>query len=515
LDEHADSGRRFLSDKAIILYLALATALFHLIFHRGYGYFRDELYFMACGEHLDWGYVDHPPMVAVVAWLWRKLLGDSLFAIHFFPALAGGLLVWLTGAIARALGGGRYAQVLSAVAVMAAPMYVGTHSYLSTDCFQPVFWMACVYVAILIFNRGNTKLWLLFGLLAGLGLQSKHAMLFFGFAFFVGLFLTAQRRAYAQKWIWLGGLTALLVFLPNLIWEYRHDWATYELLSNIQRSNKNLVLSPVSFFVTQALFLDPLSFPIWLTGLAWLFFSRHGKPYRVLGWTYAIALVLFVALKAKAYYLAPAYPMLFAAGAVAIERWTHTRAAWLRPAYVVLLLVGGAAILPFAKPILPVEKFIAYREALHLAPEKTETMELDKLPQQYVDMFGWPEMAATVAGVYNRLPPEDKAECAIFGQNYGEAAAIDFFGQQYGLPKALSGHQSYYLWGPRNYTGECVIVIGDRREVLESVFEHVEQVGATYARYAIPYENNRPVWLCRGFKLGSIQQFWPRVKKWI
>jgi hypothetical protein len=514
LDEQPAPRSPFLSNRAIIAYLAFGTAFLHLIFHRGYGYFRDELYFIACAEHLDWGYVDQPPLVAVVAWLSRRLLGDSLFALRFVPALAGGLLVWLTGAITRALGGRRYAQVLACVAVIAAPIYVGTFSFLSTDFFQPISWMACAFVAILIFKGGDGRLWLLFGLLAGLGLEAKHAMLFFGLAFFLGLLLTSQRKVFLQKWIWLGGLVALLVFLPNLLWEYRHGWPTYELLSNIKHSNKNAVLSPVKFFLDQILLLEPLAFPLWLTGLAWFFFSRNARPFRVLGWTYVIMLVLFVVLAGKVYYLSPAYPLLLAAGAVMIEVWAEPRGAWLKPAYVVLLLAGGAVLAPFAKPILPVETFIAYEEALHITPPRTETHRLGKLPQQYADMFGWPEMAATVAGVYNKLSPEDKSRCAIFGQNYGQAGAIDFFGRKYGLPKALSGHQNYFLWGPRNYTGECVIVLDDRREILEKLFDHVEQVAVVHHDYAIPYENDRPVHLCRGLH-GSLQELWPKLKVWI
>jgi hypothetical protein len=247
----------------------------------------------------------------------------------------------------------------------------------------------------------------------------------------------------------------------------------------------------------------------------WLLFSGEGKRWRVLGLTYVILFVLFVGFKAKDYYLGPAYPMLFAAGAVALERWTASRRRWLRPAFALLLIVGGALLAPFGKPLLPIEKFIAYQEALGAKPHSTENVGENKLPQQYADSFGWQEMAAAVGGVYNALTAQDRPNCAIFGQNYGEAGAIDVLGRAYGLPPALSGHQNYFLWGPRGYTGECMIVIGDNRETLESIFESVELAARTHHKYAISYENDLPIWLCRRMKQGTLAEFWPRVKKWI
>jgi hypothetical protein len=486
-----------------------------LLTYRGYGWFRDELYFNVCGHHLDWGYVDQPPGVAVLAWLGRHLFGDGLFAMRAFPAMLFGVLVWLTGAITRGLGGRFFAQGLACVSVITAPLYLGTFSYLSTDVLGPVSWMACAYVVIRILNGGSPKGWLLFGALAGLGLEYKHAMLFLGFGLFCALILVPQRRAFAEKWIWLGGLVAVVLFLPNVIWEWRHDWATYVLLQNVAHSNKNIVLGPVDYFLRQVLLMEPFSALLWIAGLVWLLFVGAGQRWRVLGLTYVIIFVLFVALKAKDYYLGPAYPMLFAAGAVALERWTASRRRWLRSAYVVLLIAGGVVLAPFGKPLLPVDMFIGYMEALGAKPQSTEHVGVNRLPQQYADSFGWQEMAATVAGVYHSLPPEDRRSCAIFGQNYGEAGAIDVFGRAYGLPPALSGHQNYFLWGPRGYTGECMIVIGDNRETLEGIFEGVELGARTHSDFAISYENDQPIWICRRLKRGTLQDLWPLVKRWI
>lgn len=504
------------SDIAIISYFALFKLLLHFVFNGGYGYFRDEIYYAACGEHLDWGFVDHAPMIAFVARMTRELFGDSLFALRFFPAVAGAVKVLLAGLITRELGGRRFAQALACLAVIIAPIYLGIDNFLSMNAFEPVFWMGCAYVVILILNGGSEKLWLLFGLSAGLGLMNKHSMLFFGFGLFAGLLLTRTRRLMLGKWFWLGGFVAVVVFLPNVIWEIKHQWPTLELLRNVADSNKNVVLSPLGFLGQQALIMHPLVVPICLAGLYFFFFTGEGGKHRALGIAYLVTLIEFIVFKGKHYYLAPIYPMLLAPGAIFIDRFAEARRLrWLKPAVVSTLIVGGLITVPFVLPVLPVETYRKYAAVLPLTEgAKTENHRQGKLQQQYADMFGWENQAATVARVYSTLSPEEQSKCAIFGQNYGEAAAIDFFGPRYGLPKAISGHQSYFLWGPRDYTGEVMIVIGDNRKTLEGLFERVEQGETIHCEYCMPYEDDLPVWLCRGLKT-PIAELWPKVKKWI
>jgi hypothetical protein len=507
-------SRFFQSGTFLVICLALVKLLIHFVANGRYGCFRDELYYLACAEHLDWGYVDQPPLVALIVWLSRALLGDSLFAIRFFPAVAGAVKVVLAGLMARELGGGRFAQVLAALAVLIAPVYLGTDNFLSMNAFEPVFWMGCAYVLIRTIKTGNQRLWLWFGLLAGLGLENKHSTAFFGFGVFVGLLLTAQRRFFRQKWIWLGGLVALAIFLPNLVWQVRHDWATLELLNNVKNSTKNVTLSPVQFFAQQILMMHPLNFLIWLVGLGFYFFARTGKAFRVLGWTYLVMFIAFVALKGKVYYLAPAYPMLLAAGALVVENWIQRSGqTWLKAAVVSLLILGGAATAPYGLPVLPVETFLRYQNAMGLKSPRTETSHTAELPQLYADQFGWEEMTVAVARVYHSLSPEEQAKTAIFGNNYGEAGAIDFFGTKYGLPKAISAHQNYFFWGPREYTGEIVIVLGGARRNLEQRFEHVEKAAVLFHPYAMPFENG-PVYLCRGLK-EPLKELWPKLKYWL
>jgi len=383
------------------------------------------------------------------------------------------------------------------------------------NAFEPVFWMGCALIGIKIIKGGNPKLWLLFGLLAGIGLENKHSMLFFGFAFFVGLLLTPGRRQLREPWIWLGGAIAFLIFLPNLLWEIHRHFPTIELLRNVQRSGRNVSLSWISFILQQGLLLHPLAAPLWLAGLWYYFRDPEGKRFRVLGWTFVIILLCLLVLNGRVYYLAPAYPMLFAAGAIVFQNWAERHSwNWLKPAYAAVLLATGALLAPIAYfPILTPEQYIAYVRVTHLLTPEIETHKLGPLPQLYADQFGWKEMAQVVADAYYRLPAGERKDCAIFSQNYGQAGAIDFFGAKMGLPNAVSGHQNYFYWGPRGYTGECMIVMDDRQERLSRLFESVEKVGTVYHPYSMPYEHF-DVFLCRRPRFGTLQEVWPTLRRW-
>jgi hypothetical protein len=305
-----------------------------------------------------------------------------------------------------------------------------------------------------------------------------------------------------------------VIFLPYLLWQFHYDWPMLELLRRGQLY-KNYPLSPLQFLWGQILEVHPFNLPIWLAGLYFYLVSKPGKPYRLLGWTYVAILIVFFILKAKTYYLAPAYPMLLAAGAFAIETFIQERQwNWLKPATVSVLVSGGIATAPFAMPVLPVETYIRYQDFLGIQAPQTERHKFGKLPQGYADMFGWENMVATVARVYNSLSPEERAKCAIFTSNYGEAGAIDFFGKKYGLPKAISGHNNYWLWGPGNYTGEIVITVGPRLEDVKKTFDQVELGATVVSEYAMPYESDLPVYICRKPKM-PLKEVWPRVKNYI
>ncbi|MBA3786651.1 MAG: glycosyltransferase family 39 protein, partial [Acidobacteria bacterium] len=365
-DEPNNVARMFRNPVAWVIFFALTKLVLHFSFNGGYGYFRDELYYIACGEHLAFGYPDHAPLIAFVTKLTRALFGDSLFALRFFPALAGAAKVFLTGLLVIEFGGKRFAVALACIGVLVAPAYLGIDNFLSMNAFEPVFWTLCAYFAILAIKRRDARFWLWFGVVAGIGLMNKHSMLIFGLATVVGLLLTSERRAFLDKWIWIGGAAALLIFLPNLIWQAQNDWATIELLRNVQATDKNIVLAPHEFVWQQIFMLLPPTALVWLGGIWFFLFDKSGRRFRFLGIAYLVALALMILLKAKTYYLLPIYPYLFAGGAVLLES-LRTRNFALRVvkfAYPVVLLIFGLITLPLALPVLSVENFLRYQATL-------------------------------------------------------------------------------------------------------------------------------------------------------
>ncbi len=511
----SESPKKGLAITATVLVLCITAGKFlvHLYAGRHYGFFVDELYFLACSRHLAWGYVDQPPLTAAITWLVRALLGDSLPALRFLPAVAGAAEVGLTALIARELGGKRFAQGLAALAALVAPAFLAGDSLLTMNAFEPLFWMGCAYMFIRIVKTGDPKLWVWFGILSGIGLENKYSMLIFGAGIVVGLLLTPERRSLARPWIWIGGAIAFLIFLPNLLWNIQHHFPFLEIQANVRRSGRDVPLGAVAFFAQEILTMLPLTLPIWLAGLWFFFFSKPGKPFRALGWAWGFTAVVIVTLSPRIYYLFPAFPLLFAAGSVLWEAWLdRPRQHWLKLAYPALMLVMGVIFSPLAIPVLPPQSYIRYTQVLHLQPPRIETHRLGPLPQLYADQFGWEEMTATVARVYNSLPPEVRTRTAIFGQNYGQAGAIDLFGPKFGLPPAISGHLNYFLWGPRNYTGESMIVMHGSQEDLEQRFASVQKVASVYHPYSMPYEHF-DVFYCRGLRQ-PLKEIWPQVKNW-
>ena len=488
---------------AVVLAFYLATA-------RGYGIFRDELYYLACSEHLGLGYVDQPPLIAWITWAVRHTFGTSLLALRALPAAAAATTVLTAAWIARSLGGGRFAQPLAALCVAVAPVYLSLFTFLSMNAFDVLLWTLALAVLIRVLDDGRPALWIAFGAVVGIGLENKLSMLFLGFGVVVGLLLTPARRHLRTPWPWLGGLTAAVLFLPHVMWQVSHGWPTLQFIRNAT-TNKNLPLSPLEFLTSQVIGLNPAAAIVWIAGLGSLLVAAWARRWRALAWAYLAILAVMVLQRAKPYYLSPIYPVLFAAGAVALERASAERRRWLRPAVAVAVVLVGAAVAPLAKPLLPEDALVAYARALHQGPSTDEHHKLGRLGQFFADMHGWSELARSVARVVDALPPADRARVCIFGQNYGEAGAIDHFGPALGLPRAISGHNSYWLWGPRGCDGAVVVVIGGEREGLDRVFTSVEAAGVHMAADVMPYEDDLTIWVCRDPQV-PIEQLWPQVR---
>jgi hypothetical protein len=500
---------RFSTPELVVGGLAMAKLLFHIATAGRYGIFRDELYYLACGEHLDWGYVDQPPMIALAAWIARHLFGDWLVGLRLIPALAGGATVWFAGKLAREFGGGAFAQILAALAVICVPIYLILHHWLTMNAFEPLIWMACIWCIVRAINRDELRYWIWFGVFAGLGLETKYTIAFFCFAVVIALLLTRERRFLITPQFWIGTAIAFLIFLPNLIWLARHNWPFLELMHNIRQTHRDVVRGPIAFMLDQAQIMNPILFPLWLGGLIWLLIGRR---FRCLGIVYVALVATFILLRGKNYYLSAIYPALFAAGAVAFERITNVRFKWSRVVYPLVLVVSIVILAPTVSPLLSVEGAIAYQKKLGFEPPKAENQRTGPLPQYFADEFGWRGMAEETARVYNSLSTDERARTAIFANDYGEAGAIDFFGPHLGLPKAISNHQSYWLWGPRNYDGRVVIVLGSDGTGDREHFQSVEPVG----RVEHPYsrrDEHFDIFLCRGFN-GDLRQFWAQAKNY-
>jgi hypothetical protein len=505
---------RQLPASPILICLAGMALLLHFAGSGRYGFFRDELYYIACGDHLAWGYIDQPPLIALVARL-SGLLGNSLSDYRFFPALAGACLILVAGWMTRELGGGRFAQILAGITTLLAPVHLAFGSFLSMNAFEPLFWMGCAYILIRILKGGDERLWLAFGAVAGVGVLNKHTMLLFASALVMGLLLTLERRYLQSKWFWLGVLVAFAIFLPNLIWEAQNNWPQIQVVRNAQNL-KNTAIGSLRFLGEQILFLNPVAFPVVVAGLAWLLLSKQGKSFRCLGFAFFVVMAVVLILKGKTYYPLPVYPMVIAAGAVGLETlmW-NPRYRRLAMAYVAMVVVTGALMLPYGVPVLPVESLLAYQDVIPLA--RIVKMERDSdadLDQLYADMFGWENIAATVGTVYRGLPASDRARCAILAGNYGEAGAIDLLGPRYGLPKAISGHNNYYLWGTRGFTGEVVILFGEHAELIKTMFSEVEQVATISNPHAVTAERYLPVYVCRKPR-APLTALWPSLKFYI
>ena len=499
---------------ALVYVTALTLVALQLATGWRYGLFRDELYYLACASHLDWGYVDHPPLsIGVLAGV-RALLGDSLLALRIVPALLFGSLVWLAARLAREMGGERFAQTLAALAVAIAPQYLAISGFYSMNAFDLVFWALAALLVARLARTGDVRLWRLLGVVIGLGLLNKISMLLFAFGLAVAVLLTPLRRHLARRELWEGVALALLLSSPYVLWQLRHEWATVEFTRNAARY-KNVALTPLGLAAAEARDAHPLNGLLALLGCAWLLFGSAGRRFRALAIVFVTTFVVLAVQHSKPYYLGPALSILLAAGAIVMERVTEAQARrWVRVAVLLVMVKGGALTTPLAIPVLPVESLIAYQRALGIRPTASENNRLGPLDQHFADRFGWRELAIEVARIYAALPTEERDRARIVTKNYGEAGAIDYYGRSYGLPAAVSPHNNYYLWGPGPDSPSVFIMVGWSAKDLATAFSQVEVAGRIESPYAMPFETRWPIHVCRGAKL-PLDEAWRRGKLFI
>ncbi len=510
----SDSSRsRFTRSAALVVYVALVRVAFYLVAAPHYGYFRDELYYLSCGEHPAWGYMDQPPLIAWLAWLLQHTIGTSLYALRLLPMLADVGTIVLAGMLAGKLGGRRWAAFLAALAVLVTPIALAFSHLFTMNAFDPLLWILLAWLIVQLIQTGNQKLWLCIGALAGVTLLNKYGVLFLVAGLLVGIVASPLRQSLARPWFWAGIALATLIALPNFLWQMHWNFPFVQLVRSVRLNGRDVMLPTLPYLGQQAQMIGYL--PSLLVVLAvWFLFSSRGRRYAILGCGFLSVLGLMVLLKGKFYYVAPVYPIAFAAGAVCFEQLTGSGwLRWFRPVYALALAVVGALLAPLALPLLPVESYIAYTKKLGIQQPKFENQRESKLPQIYADMVGWEERVKIVAAYFHTLSPEEQRVTAIGAPNYGQAGAIDLFGQKYGLPKSISASNNFWIWGPRDYTGQSIILLDeDSPEKYASHCQSLQEIAHLQDPYSRPDENF-PIYHCRGLT-PSPQALWPQLKPW-
>lgn len=492
--------------------VALLQFALHVTTSGNYGIFRDEYYYLACAARPAWGYVDQPSLSIWILAVWKAVFGDSVHSLRILPALCGAGLTLLVGALAARLGGGRWAQIMAAVAAGAGAAGLVLCGFYSMNAFDVLIWSGAYFLLAGIVRRGDGGRWPLLGFLLGIGLLNKIGLLAFGLALVLALGVTPQRRHFLDHRLWIAGVIAALGLAPYLLWNAAHGWPTLEFISNAQRF-KISDLSPAAFLTEVALEANPATLPLWLGGICWLLAGPFSRAYRVLGLVFLFTLGIMMLQKSKPYYLAASFPVLIAAGAVAWEGWTVRKGGrWIRGSLAAVLGAGTLLFLPIGLPLLSLEDSLAYQKSLGIVPRTGEDTPGDQAPQYFSDRFGWEELAGTVARVLGELSPAERADCLIIARNYGQAGALEYWTGRYDLPEVYSGHNNYWMWGPPERMPGIVVAVGLAPADLEGAFETVETVAESIEPRA--RESRITVLVCRG-PLVDAGIAWSRLKLFI
>lgn len=486
----------------LLLTLALARLALHSLTNSQYGFHRDELGMLDDARYLDWGYVSYPPFTPFIARVALVLFGPSLVGLRFFSALAQSIAMVATGLMTRELGGRCWAQVIAALAAAVAPMSVCMGTMFQYVAFDYLWWVLAAWFVIRLLRSDNPRWWLAIGAVLGLGMMTKYTMIFFIAGIVAGVLLTPARRYLKSPWLWAGAALSIVIFLPNVIWQMQHHFISLAFLNHIHA--RDVEIGRTDGYFLQQLFVSANLFtlPLWLAGLYFYFFSSPGAAgrYRTLGWMFVVPLLLFFLAKGRFYYMAPAYPMLFAAGATLWESWLESRSLTMRRGGRIAtwgaLTAGAVFSAVTMMPIAPI----------HSAGWRLTS----KLHDNFTEQIGWPELAKTVAEIYAALPAPEKRHAAIVAGNYGEAGAINLYGKQYGLPEAISGINTYWWRGYGAEPPGVVILVGSSRKSAARLAEKVELAGHITNPYGVRNEETRDhpdIFVCRGFRK-SWPEFW-------
>lgn len=498
--------------EVVVILLAVASAIFQLVFYRTMGFHRDELLYFTLGEHPAFGYQSVPPFIGLLALVSAKIFGFTLFAGKFLPAIAGGFVVFLSASIARELQGKLYAQVLTALSLAGSILFLRAFSLFQPVCFDIFFWTLSFYLIIRFINTSQDKFIYWLGVTFGAAFLNKYNIMFLILPLLVVLPFTRFRNLFARRSVYMAVLIAFVIVLPNLIWQFVNHFPVIRHMSELRRTQLENV-STTEFFSEQFLMIFPATI-LAIPGLLYLFLSKKMRNYLLPAFMVVVVLALYLLFHGKGYYAAGIYPFLIAAGGVFYEKVLKTY--YLRVPLILVLLFLSWSILPIGKPVYSPEKLVRYFDRVQAitgddSPRRFEDNSYHKLPQDYADMLGWDELAALTNKAWQRV--DDKRSCIIFCENYGEAGAIAILGKKYGLPEPLSFNDAFRYWAPATFDREIttLIYINDKPgDDVKALFADIQKIGQIDNPLAREYGVG--VYLCRNPR-SSFNQFWEETVK--
>ena len=469
------------TDNIILFSMALIAVLFHILLNGQYGFHRDELDFIMNARQLDWGYVSYPPITPFFARIGLELFGESLRGLRVIPAIVQGIVMVLAAWMARDMGGKRRAQILTAFVVFITPVSIFGGTVIMYFAFDYLWWVVVAFFMVRLLATDDARYWLGVGAGIGLGMMTKYTMAFWVSGLIVAVLITSARKYLRSKWLYFGAALALLIYLPNLIWQIQHDFISLEYLESIHA--RDISWGRSDDFLSEQLILttNPLSLPIWAVGLSVCLFGASMKRFRTLGWMFVVTFVLFAINKGRGYYTGPSYVMLLAAGVVWFESWLAARTEKARRVGFSLLwgtqVIGSLIGIVLMKPIAPINSPLW----------EVTTGVTDDL---FTEMIGWQDLTAQVAEIYNSIPEDEKTRTVILAGNYGEAGALDLYGDEYGLPRIITGSNSYWYRGYGEPEPETVIVVGFESSYAGQFFKSCNYAGTVRNQYGVKNEES-------------------------
>lgn len=497
----------------IIGAFAVGTLLIHMLVSTNYELHRDAYLYLAQSNHLSWGYLSIPPLTPFVAHYWQLLLGSSVFAVRLIPAVIGALSIVIIGQIVRELGGRTWSIVLACLAYLVSPAFLRTNSLFQPVSFDSLFWLLGTWAMVGLLRSGNKKWWLVLGIIFGFGFLNKYSIVFPALAFVIGLSLTKQRSLFRSRWLFFGAVAALLIILPNLLWQFNHNWPVVHHMIEL-RDNQLVHVRLSDFLVMQAFMIFP-ALPVFLAGILYVSFDKSAHRFRAMGWTYLFLILLLMTLSGKAYYTLGIYPVFFALGGIAITRYTGGKLQWSRYALAALMVLITLPALPMSLPILRYPAMIQYDRAVSQMGMddllRWEDGTVHPLPQDYADMTGWKELTDIVDSTFDTLPPAEQKVTGIYAENYGEAGAIRYFDKHKKIPEPICFNGSFLFWAPDSVHGTTLIYVNDDTSGIRKLFHEVTLAGRITNPYA--REHGMQVYLCRKPVAGFSKFYADKVRR--